>query len=195
MTIRNKIEKMNKIHHVKFFEILKNNDIPFSENRNGIFFNMNNFNDNIINQIDDYIQYIQKQEDNLKQTEKLKNVLEKEFLKIIKRNLRLIYIRMLHKLESYYITNDNIIQWTSSCIREREKINQTYKEKEIKTIKKQESYKHIRQKDGLFWAFFYICNGEFSYMTVHNTFSTEKLEKINYVQKIRGEKNFVKNIR
>ena len=81
MTIRNKIEKMNKIHHVKFFEILKNNDIPFSENRNGIFFNMNNFNDDIIDQIDNYIQYIQTQEDNLKQTEKLKNVLEKEFFK------------------------------------------------------------------------------------------------------------------
>ena len=70
MTIRNKIEKMNKIHHVKFFEILKNNNIPFSENRNGIFFNMNSFNDDIIDQIDNYIQYIQKQEDNLKQTEK-----------------------------------------------------------------------------------------------------------------------------
>ena len=42
---------------------------------------------------------------------------------------------MLHKLESYYITNDNIIQWTSSCIRDREKMNQTHKEKEIKTIK------------------------------------------------------------
>ena len=93
---------------------------------------------------------------------------------------------MLHKLESYYITNNNIIQWTNSCIKDREKTIHKNKQKEKKAIQKHESYKTIHQKDGLFWAFFYMYNGEFSYMTVHNTFSTEKLAKI---------KNFVKNIK
>ena len=79
--IRDTIQKMNKVHHIKFFEILKNNNIPYSENRNGIFFNMNLIDSKIVSQINDYINYVEKQEDNLKQTEKLKNVLEKEFFK------------------------------------------------------------------------------------------------------------------
>ena len=37
-----------------------------------------------------------------------------------------------------------------------------------------------------------MCNGDFSYMTVHNTFSTEKLEKINYVENFRNEKQLCK---
>jgi len=79
--IRDTIQKMNKVHHIKFFEILKNNNIPYSENRNGIFFNMNLIDSKIVSQISDYINYVEKQEDNLQETEKLKNVLEKEFFK------------------------------------------------------------------------------------------------------------------
>ena len=37
-----------------------------------------------------------------------------------------------------------------------------------------------------------MCNGDFSYMTVHNTFSTEKLEKINYLETFRNEKQLCK---
>ena len=81
MNIRNIIEKMNKVHHIKFFELLKNNNIPFSENRNGIFFNMNSFNIKIIEQINNYINYVQKQENNLEETENLKNNFKNEFFK------------------------------------------------------------------------------------------------------------------
>ena len=81
MTIRNKIEKMSKVHHIKFFEILKKNNIPFSENRNGIFFNMNSFDKKIICEINKYINYIQKQEKNLDETEKLKNDNKNEYFK------------------------------------------------------------------------------------------------------------------
>ena len=81
MNIRNKIEKMSKVHHIKFFEILKNNNIPFSENRNGIFFNMNSFDTSVITQISNYINYVETQEDNLDKTEKLKNEFKNNFFK------------------------------------------------------------------------------------------------------------------
>tara|TARA_X000000368_G_C23003644_1_gene700097 strand:- start:651 stop:962 length:312 start_codon:yes stop_codon:yes gene_type:complete len=81
MNMRNMIEKMNNVHHIKFFEILKNNNIPFSENRNGIFFNMNSFDNKIIEQINNYINYVQKQENNLKKTEKLKSDFKNEYFK------------------------------------------------------------------------------------------------------------------
>lgn len=79
--IRDTIQKMNKVHHIKFFEILKNNNISFSENRNGIFFNMNLIDSKIIKEINDYIIYVEKQEDNLNQTEKLKNEFKNEYFK------------------------------------------------------------------------------------------------------------------
>lgn len=72
---------MHIIHHVKFFEILSNNKIPFSENRNGIFFTMNKWNNNIINKIKAHIEYIARQEHNLKKTEQLKENFHKEFFK------------------------------------------------------------------------------------------------------------------
>ena len=81
MNVRNIIEKMNKVHHIKLFEILKINNIPFSENRNGIFFNINSFNNKIIEQINNYIKYVQKQENNLKHTEELKNNFKNEYFK------------------------------------------------------------------------------------------------------------------
>ena len=72
---------MSKVHHIKFFEILKNNNIPFSENRNGIFFNMNSFDTSVITQISNYINYVETQEDNLDKTEKLKNEFKNNFFK------------------------------------------------------------------------------------------------------------------
>ncbi len=99
---------------------------------------------------------------------------------------------MLHKLESYYITNNNIIHWTDSCFKQSDKRIEQVKEKKISHIKKTETYKSIDQNDGLFWAFFYMYNGDFSYMTVHNTFSTEKLEKITCVENFRNEKQLCK---
>jgi len=79
--IRDTIQKMNKVHHIKFFEILKNNNIPYSENRNGIFFNMNLIDNKIVSEINNYINYVEKQEANLKQTEKLKNDFKNEYFK------------------------------------------------------------------------------------------------------------------
>ena len=79
--LRNKIEKMNLIHHVKIFQIVKNHGIDYSENRNGIFFNMNLFNDDCINDINEYIKYVYKQEDKLDKDEKLKLAVQNEFFK------------------------------------------------------------------------------------------------------------------
>ena len=79
--IRDKIENLNQIHHIKFFEIIKKYDINYSENRNGIFINMNTINSKILKELSDYILYINKQEDNLKETENIKNDFKKEFFK------------------------------------------------------------------------------------------------------------------
>ena len=79
--LRNIIEKMNIIHHVKIFEILTKKNIDFSENRNGIFFNMNKFDESTIKEINTYISYVNIQENKLSETEKLKEDFHNEFFK------------------------------------------------------------------------------------------------------------------
>jgi len=93
INIRDEMENMNKIHHLKFLEIIKKYEIQFSENRNGIFINMNTLNENIIKEINDYILYVNKQEENLGKTEKIKDDFQKEFFKDNKdKNGKIYYI-------------------------------------------------------------------------------------------------------
>ena len=84
ISLRDKMENMNLIHHLKFFEIIKSNGILYSENRNGIFINMNSLENSIIEKIKLYITYVNKQEETLGQTEKIKDDFQKEFFKGIK---------------------------------------------------------------------------------------------------------------
>jgi hypothetical protein len=77
--LKNDIEKIDKIHHIKIFKILKDNDIKFSENRNGIFINMNSFNDETIKTIENTLLYIKEQEKNLRDVESKKNELKVDF--------------------------------------------------------------------------------------------------------------------
>jgi len=73
------IEKMDIIHQKKIFSILKNNNIHISENRNGSFINITNLEPKIINELKNYISYINKQEKNLIDVENLKEELQKDF--------------------------------------------------------------------------------------------------------------------
>ena len=90
--IRDIIESINSIHHIKFFEIFKKHNVKYSENRNGIFINMSSLDTNIINEIEEYIFYINKQEETLNKTEKIKKNFKNEFFKDNKDNKEKIYI-------------------------------------------------------------------------------------------------------
>lgn len=76
-----KIESLDKCHHSKIFQIILNNNLQFSENRNGIFINMNLLNKNIVNDITEYIKYVNQQEKNLKEVENIKLDFKKDFFK------------------------------------------------------------------------------------------------------------------
>ena len=58
--LQNDIDKLDKIHHLKILKILKDNDIKYSENRNGIFVNMNVFDDKTIRDIENTLKYIKR---------------------------------------------------------------------------------------------------------------------------------------
>ena len=73
------IENLDKIHHVKIFKILKDNNIKFSENRNGIFINMATINIETLDIIEKTLIYIKEQEKQLKDIECIKADLENDF--------------------------------------------------------------------------------------------------------------------
>ena len=77
--LKNEITKLEKIHHLKIFKILKNNDIKYSENRNGIFVNMAALNSNTIDLIKKELLYIKQQEKHLKDIELVKDDLKEDF--------------------------------------------------------------------------------------------------------------------
>ena len=72
---------MDKEHHVKILEIIQDNKITYSENKNGIFINLNNMKPDVIEKIKDYINYTNCQETNLQNMETKKKELEKQFFK------------------------------------------------------------------------------------------------------------------
>jgi hypothetical protein len=61
--MKNKIENMEKIHHIEILRILKrNNNVKLNENKSGIFINLTFLPKTIIDEIYKYIQYIEMQE-------------------------------------------------------------------------------------------------------------------------------------
>ena len=77
--LRNQIESLDKIHHIKVLKIIKENEIKFSENRNGVFVNMNALNDKTIIEIVKMLEYIKQQEKTLTDIEKIKEELNKDY--------------------------------------------------------------------------------------------------------------------
>ncbi len=79
--VRKKIESMDKIHHIAIANILKENSIKLDENSNGIFVNLTYIDNYIIDKIEDYLNYVNIQEKDLKKDEKLKENLENKYFK------------------------------------------------------------------------------------------------------------------
>ena len=83
--LNNKVNKLNEFHHKKIFDIIKNNNIKYSENRNGVFINLNNLSSNILDKIKQYMEYINIQEKNISNFENIKKEFKKDFFTNIKK--------------------------------------------------------------------------------------------------------------
>jgi hypothetical protein len=79
--LRDIIENMNKIHQIHILKILKENDIQFTENSNGIFVNMSLLNKKTLNRIKKFIKYVHLQEEQLENVEDIKAKYQEEFYK------------------------------------------------------------------------------------------------------------------
>lgn len=57
------IKQLSKDEHIEIFKMLLDEHIPYSENNNGIFINLNNVKDSTLDHIINYIEYIQRKRD------------------------------------------------------------------------------------------------------------------------------------
>lgn len=79
ITISKKIDgytKEEQIHILKI--ILKDTSIPYSENNNGTFIQMDKLSEPILEQIEDYIKYVEKKEEDIVSIEHKMNEIKKD---------------------------------------------------------------------------------------------------------------------
>ena len=68
--IKNRIEKMGKTQHIEILNILKNNTtVKLNENRNGVYINLSYLPNDVIEELQKYLDYLKDQETNLEQLE------------------------------------------------------------------------------------------------------------------------------
>ena len=79
VVLKEQIENLDAFHHNKILKILVKHNIKYSENRNGIFVNMNSFNKNTINDIEKTLSYIKNQEKSLQDIENIKDEINKDY--------------------------------------------------------------------------------------------------------------------
>ena len=78
-TLKKKIESLNKNQHVEILKILNKRNISYSENKNGIFFNLSTLKDKDIDEIKQFMSYIADQEVSLSSVESVKQDFKKIF--------------------------------------------------------------------------------------------------------------------
>ena len=65
MKINEKIDGLEMCEHVELLKIFIKNDIKYTENNNGIFINMNKLNQQCINDIQTFLDFINKNLNNI----------------------------------------------------------------------------------------------------------------------------------
>jgi len=78
--IKNTIEKMNKTQHIEILRIFKQTPhIKLNENRNGIYINLSYLPQESIDKLNQYIDYVNEQEQNLEKMESQKEEYKSTF--------------------------------------------------------------------------------------------------------------------
>jgi hypothetical protein len=74
--LKDNVEKMSKIDQIQILKIITENNYEITENQNGCFINMNDMNDKIIEEIEKYIDYVNKKDTEINDIETQKETLK-----------------------------------------------------------------------------------------------------------------------
>lgn len=79
-SMKTHIEQMNKLQHIEILKILLNNPkVKLNENKSGVYVNLSFLPDDIISNLSEYVDYIQKQEISLTTIESQKQTFRQRF--------------------------------------------------------------------------------------------------------------------
>lgn len=80
--IKSRIENMEKSNHVSaLYMITKNKSVKYSENTNGTFINLTDLDNNMLEKIEDFIEYIELQKCEIEDIEKKREEIENIYFK------------------------------------------------------------------------------------------------------------------
>jgi len=79
--LKESIENMSKFHQIEILRILSKKNVHLNENSNGTFVNLTEQPDDLINEIKQYVKYVNEQQSNLSVVENEKYRLEQIFSK------------------------------------------------------------------------------------------------------------------
>lgn len=79
MSLKDGIENMPVVHQIEILRILHSKNTQINENKNGVFINISKLNNNILQELYDYMKYVINQEKHLNEIEEQKQSLTKEF--------------------------------------------------------------------------------------------------------------------
>ena len=78
--LKNKIEQMSKHHQIEVLRLLmKFENINKNSNNNGTFVNLSKQSPDVIKALEDYVEYVDEQQQDINEVEKLKDEIEKDF--------------------------------------------------------------------------------------------------------------------
>ena len=77
--LKKDIETMPKVNHVEVLRMFKDKKIQLNENQNGVFINMTELDDAVIDELQSYVEYVSNQHEELREQEKVKESFHKEF--------------------------------------------------------------------------------------------------------------------
>lgn len=86
--IKDIIESMNKCYQTEILKLLIQNSVVLSENSNGTFINLTDVSNSVLNILEKYIEFVNKQQNQLLHIEKEKAYIKQEFFKQEKRNIK-----------------------------------------------------------------------------------------------------------
>lgn len=78
-SLKDSIEAISKVHHPDVLRILDKNGISGSENKNGTFINLSSAPESVILELEEYIEYVKKQEKQLNDVEEQKKELATKY--------------------------------------------------------------------------------------------------------------------
>jgi len=79
MSLKEGIENMPVIHQIEVLRILNQKHIQINENKNGVFINISKINDATLLEMEEYMKYVIKQEEQLNEIENQKQTLTRKF--------------------------------------------------------------------------------------------------------------------